>query len=85
MHPINPGPGFLRLGGMSIVAGRVVIRFVPLRKSAACPRCGRDSGRVHSRYWRRGGDVPFSGNRVEVVIGARKFFCDNGSCPRAIF
>ena len=85
MHPINPGPGLLGLGGMSVDAGRVVIRLVPLNKTAACPRCGRNSRRVHSRYWRRAADVPLSGNRVEVVIEARKFFCDTGVCSRKIF
>ena len=85
MHPINPGPGLLRLGSMSVDAGRMVIRFVPLKNSGACPRCGRESGRVHSRYWRRAADVPLSGNRVEVVIEARKFFCENGVCNQRIF
>ena len=85
MHPINPAPGALRLGCGAVVSGRIVLRFFPVNKTAPCPRCRGSSGRVHSKYWRRAADLPVSGNRVEVIIHARRFFCDGEGCDRTIF
>lgn len=85
MHPINPGPGVWRPvcdGGKS---GRMVLRLLPVRPMAPCAECGRLSGRVHSRYWRKAGDLPFTGNRMEVQVEARRFFCDGPGCKRRIF
>ena len=70
---------------VSVVSGGSLIRLAAVRKRAACPGCGHPSGRVHSRYWRRAGDLPVSGNRVELQVEARKFFCDVRGCRRRIF
>ncbi|WP_425438292.1 transposase family protein [Niveispirillum cyanobacteriorum] len=43
---------------------------------SACPGCGTRSGRIHSRYHRRLADLPTTGRRVELVLRARRFFCD---------
>ena len=43
------------------------------------------STRVHSRYQRHLKDLPIQGVRAVVVLEARKFFCDEPSCPRRIF
>ncbi len=69
-------------GGKS---GRMVLRLPPVRPAAPCPECGRPSGRVHSRYWRKAGDLPFTGNRMEVQVEARRFFSDGLRCKRRIF
>ncbi|PLW79220.1 hypothetical protein C0081_03095 [Cohaesibacter celericrescens] len=47
--------------------------------------CGRPSRRIQSRYIRRVADLPVSGRRVELVIKARRFWCDTVVCGRRIF
>ena len=55
------------------------------KDSAACPSCGTVSRRVHSRYYRRVGDLPLSGRSVELVVIARRFRCEAVLCGRQIF
>lgn len=47
--------------------------------------CGRVSNRVHSRYHRTLGDLPFGGRNVVIVISVRRFKCDGKRCTRRIF
>ena len=53
--------------------------------SAACPRCGRSSGRVHSRYERRLADVAIGGRRVVIRLPVRRLFCGDPGCARVTF
>jgi hypothetical protein len=58
------------------------------RPSLACPFCGTVSRRVHSRYLRKLGDLPWEKLPVLILLQTRKFFCDgNGSrlciCPQS--
>jgi transposase len=53
--------------------------------SEPCPLCRTLSARIHSRYDRKLNDLPISGRRVQLVVRARRFFCDAGSCSRRIF
>ena len=53
--------------------------------SARCPVCGSPSERIHSRYTRSASDLPWRGIAVKLEVRARKFFCDERSCERAIF
>ncbi len=57
----------------------------PEAGSARCPLCGRSSKRVHSRYSRTLSDLPWLGIAVRLEVRARRFFCDESSCERAIF
>ena len=50
-----------------------------------CPRCGRLSGRVHSRYGRRLADAAIGGRRVLIRLAVRRFFCGNPDCPKKTF
>jgi transposase len=52
---------------------------------AACPGCGRSSGRVHSRYERRLADAAIGGRRVVIRLQVRRFFCGWPDCPAATF
>jgi transposase len=54
-------------------------------RSAACPRCGSKSGRVHSRYLRRLDDVALAGAPVEVRLRVRRLFCGASACPARTF
>ena len=53
--------------------------------STLCPVCGARSERVHSRYTRRVADLPWCGVAVRLHLHVRRFFCDQPTCPRAIF
>ena len=53
--------------------------------TAACPKCGQSSQRVHSHYRRQLQDLPWQGIAIRVEWHSRRFFCDNGCCARRIF
>jgi transposase len=53
--------------------------------TAACPRCGHDTPRVHSRYTRRLDDLPCLGRCVRLQVAVRRFACPQTDCPRRIF
>lgn len=54
-------------------------------ESTRCPVCGARSERVHSRYARQVADLPWCGVAVRLQLQVRRFFCDQPTCPRAIF
>lgn len=64
---------------------QVIVEVTARSKSAACPRCGAASMRVHSVYLRIVRDVPWQGRPVLIHAWVRRFFCDVGGCPRTIF
>ncbi|GAB1798327.1 ISL3 family transposase [Priestia megaterium] len=53
--------------------------------SCICPSCHTLSHRIHSQYVRSLQDVPAYGKTTYIKIQTRKFFCDDCSCPQAIF
>jgi transposase len=55
------------------------------RKEAVCPYCGVISSKVHSTYPRKFRDLPIQGNKVEIVIDNRKYFCMNSECKHTTF
>ena len=55
------------------------------RSFSACPICGTSSRRIHSRYLRKLGDLPWEKLPVTILLQTRKFFCVEPSCRRAIF
>jgi transposase len=52
---------------------------------SACPRCGRASRRVHSRYQRHVLDLPMAARPVRLVVVVRRFHCDAVLCGQRIF
>lgn len=59
-----------------------------MRASAStclCPLCGTVAARVHSLYLRRLGDLPVASRSAELILRARRFFCDARDCPRRVF
>lgn len=70
---------------VDIGAERVTVVIRASANSCSCPLCGAVAFRVHSRYTRRLGDLPFAGHRTELILRARRFFCDGCNCPRRIF
>ncbi|WP_244190371.1 ISL3 family transposase [Streptomyces caeruleatus] len=52
---------------------------------AACPDCGRFSGRVHDSYQRRVKDLPLGGQSVLIRLKVRRFICGQDDCARRTF
>jgi len=52
---------------------------------AACPRCGRRSSKVHSRYDRKLADASVAPQLVALRLQTRRFFCGNEECPVTTF
>ena len=67
------------------VDGVVVIAAHPRARGARCGRCGRVSTRVHSSYHRRLADLPIAGQRTELRLQVRRFFCDQDDCRADTF
>jgi transposase len=65
--------------------GAIQMEVQSCRTYVACPGCGTASGRVHSRYIRRLGDLPWEGLPVRVLLSTRRFFCVGEGCRRRIF
>jgi transposase len=61
----------------------ITIRHVS--RASRCPGCGTSSGRIHSRYRRHLTDLPLAGQRVRLVVVARRFRCKALQCGRRIF
>jgi transposase len=66
-------------------AAKTTITVRASKESSAFPSCGTASRRVHSRYYRRVGDLPLSGRSVELVVIARRFRCEAVLCGQQIF
>jgi transposase len=64
---------------------QVVIGAVIAAGAGACPACGRESTRIHSRYTRALADLPACGRPVRVRLAVRRFRCVNPDCARRTF
>jgi transposase len=64
---------------------RMVIHLRTWRRTVPCPDCGAATDRVHSRYTRTLGDLPWHGSTVEICLETRRFFCRARACSRRIF
>jgi transposase len=85
LEPLCPGPAAWQISKITAEQDRIVLFLEPMRAAVACPVCGIDSQRVHSRYRRRPWDMPWGRWPVQLVVHARRFFCDAPGCPRRIF
>ena len=82
---ILPSPELLSLISVSTDAQSITITARTSSCNARCPMCGRKSAKVHSRYTRTVADLPWQNIPVTVSLHVRRFFCEEGSCGRAIF
>ncbi len=80
--PKSPG---LRLEDIVIDAKTVSLFVASTCSSAACPVCGRESGRLHSHYRRTLSDLPWGGRSVRLSLRVRRFRCNDPGCLRRIF
>ena len=65
--------------------GVIYISASVYQSCSTCPICSKKSMRIHSRYSRMLLDLPISGHCARVNLKARKYFCDNQTCPRKVF
>src|SRR5215218_1870571 len=82
---VLPAPKLLNLTGVRVTESLITLVAKPSARVALCPVCGKRSSRVHSRYTRTLADLPWQGIPVSVSLRVRRFFCDEGTCHRAIF
>lgn len=80
-------PLFTDLSIESIVPAATEITILAATRcpTATCPLCGLPSQQVHSSYWRRLRDLPWTGLPVHLEIQVRRFFCHTTACPRRTF
>ena len=78
-------PTGLLIEAVTTEPDRLLIIARPTAVDAACPECGRRSGRVHSRYDRRLMDLPSLGRSVHLRVQVRRFRCATTTRPQRIF
>ncbi|WP_244439580.1 ISL3 family transposase [Azospirillum baldaniorum] len=78
-------PPGLAVDHVTVAHDRVVVAVRARATTAACPVCRHPSRRVHSRYSRRLGDLPWQGRVGQLDLQVRRFRCAAVECPRRIF
>jgi transposase len=81
--PLSTTTGAVQQLGATADAIIVEARLTTL--TANCPCCGVAASRRQSAYSRTLADLPWQGIPVVVRLVVRRFWCDNPTCPRAIF
>ncbi len=64
---------------------RHLLRVRSTKTPVQCPVCASSSVKVHSRYIRTPADLPCLEYAVRLQLQVRRFFCQNGNCPRKTF
>lgn len=75
----------LRLDDLILTPNIAVALIVATAPSAACPRCGTPSDRVHSRYRRTVAALPCQDRSVVLRLVVRRCRCNEPACPQRIF
>ena len=78
-------PEGLKPRNISVSPSGLTVHAEVAAASALCPLCGNRSPKVHSRYQRTIADLPWRNVTLTLKIRARRFFCVNRRCERAIF
>ena len=85
MKTLLPVPEFLALEKITYTDDHIILHVQTTRPRVCCPDCQQSTSRVHSRYTRKAGDLPWEGLCVRWQLVTRKFFCLNPDCTRRIF
>jgi len=80
-----PDPAAVTLERIVADEASVTLVVRARRARVPCPCCESVATRIHSRYTRRLGDLPWQGLAVRLVLRTRRWFCDNPHCARRIF
>ena len=76
-QPFCPDPRLWSLSLISLHPDQVRLHLEPFWIAAVHPDCSVPTARVHSWYQRKPFDLLWSLWPVQLVVHARKFFCDN--------
>lgn len=86
IRTLVPDAGEVTLHELKTDAGsQLVMVLRPVGEESRCPRCGRASRRIHSRYQRQLADLPWEGVPVKIELRVRRFFCSTDGCRQRIF
>ena len=78
-------PAGLAVDRVTVAHDRIVVAVHARTATATCPVCRRRSRRIHSRYVRRLGDLPWQGRVGHLDLQVRRFRCSVPDCPRQVF
>ena len=78
-------PSGLEIEQIGAEATLLTVSVTSRLPTSTCPLCGTSATRIHSRYQRTVADVACGGRQVQLLLTARKFFCDMATCARKIF
>ncbi len=70
---------------VTVTPDRVTVAAHARGAVGSCPLCRRPSRRVHSRYVRCLGDLPWQGRVGQLDLQVRRFRCSAPECPRRVF
>jgi transposase len=84
-HLLNLDGFEVAVVGVLVTPSAVALRLISTSTTAACPRCGRLSDRVHSQYLRTLADLACHDRPVLVRLHVRRFRCATPACSQSIF
>src|SRR5258708_33136180 len=77
---LSPAPGQIAVEAIALSEACLEVWGHVVADTAACPRCGTCSRRVHSRALRTLADLPCCGVPVQLSLRVRRLFCDASAC-----
>ena len=84
-EPVCPESSYWKVKWIAVEGNKLVLHLMPVRTWVSCPLCGVRSRRIHSRHRRQALDLPWFSWPVQLIVQARRFFCDSPECERRIF
>src|SRR5258708_4477935 len=84
-HQLNLDGFDVAVTDVLVTPSAVALRLISTSTTAACPRCGKLSDRVHSQYLRTLADLACHDRPVLVRLQVRRFRCATPSCSQSIF
>ena len=83
--PLLPLPEGMLIDQREIAKDGLAITAVATHPTSCCPLCSVVSSSIQSHYHRRVRDAPCAGQRVQLLLKVRKFYCRNPCCERKVF
>ncbi len=83
--PLLPLPEGMLIDQIEMTEDGLVIAIVATHPTSCCPLCSVVSSSIQSHYHRKVRDAPCAGQRMQLVLTVRKFYCRNSYCERKIF
>ncbi len=68
-----------------VIESTIEINVESNKRFLKCPKCSKESAKVHSRYKKSFQDLPIQGKKVTILIKNRNMFCINENCEQYTF